>query len=85
MAKDKKKKIKGKHLCNLCETVRMGTITMLQCPNCQSTGYEEKCENCNSEMKEVELLSCPDCGNIMDEKTLKDKWEIKKKFAKLKK
>jgi len=82
---DKKRKIKGKHYCNICEKVKMGTITMLQCPNCQATGYEEKCENCDSEMIEVELLSCPECGNIMDVKTLNEKWEIKKKFAKLKK
>jgi len=77
--------VKKKNLkCNYCEA-KMGPIIMMQCPNCQATGYDNSCENCNSKMKEVELLLCPDCGNIMDEKTLEEKWEIKKKFSKLKK
>ena len=82
MAKDKKGKSGLK--CNYCES-KMMKIKMLQCPNCQSTGFAETCENCNSKMKEVELLSCQECGNIMDENTLNEKWEIKRKFAKLKK
>lgn len=70
-------------LCNYCE-VPMSKIFLLQCPNCQATGYDKLCDNCNSPLEEVELLSCPECGNIIDEKSLKEKWEIKKKFKKLK-
>ena len=69
-------------LCNYCE-VKMKDIVLLQCPNCGAEAESETCPNCNSQMKEVPLLQCPECGNIMDEKTLKEKWEIKRKFEKL--
>ena len=78
------RKIKGKTLlCNYCE-VKLNEISLLQCPNCGQEGYSTHCDNCNSELKEVPLLQCPECGNIIDEQTLKEKWELKKKFKKLK-
>lgn len=76
------KKSKGL-LCNYCE-VKMNDIFLLQCPNCGAEGYGEKCENCNSSLVQVPLLQCPECGNTMDEQSLKQKWEIKDKFKKLK-
>ena len=76
------KKSKGP-LCQYCE-VKMNEIVLLQCPNCGAEGYGTICDNCNSELKEVPLLQCPECGNIIDEATLKEKWELKEKFKKLK-
>lgn len=76
-----KKKSKNE-LCNYCE-VEMEEFVLLQCPNCQFQSSSEICPNCSSKMKEVELLKCPECANIMDKETLKEKWELKKKFEKL--
>ena len=78
----RRKKSKGP-ICQYCE-VQMNDIVLLQCPNCGQEGYGTNCENCNSELKEVPLLQCPECGNIIDETTLKEKWELKEKFKKLK-
>ena len=79
-------KKKGKGLrCNLCEDVEMNDIHLLQCPNCGAEGYDsDLCDNCNSELEKVPLLQCPECGNTIDEKSLRDKWELKKQFKKLK-
>jgi len=77
-----KKKGDNTNLCNFCE-VKMNEIILLQCPNCGTEAQSEKCPNCNSKMKEIELLQCPECGKIIDEESLKQKWEIKEKFEKL--
>ena len=53
------------------------------CPNCSSTGDSKICYNCDSEMKEIELLSCPSCGNTIDEATLEEKRKLKERFNKL--
>ncbi|MGQ4872777.1 MAG: hypothetical protein ACP6IY_01760 [Promethearchaeia archaeon] len=75
---------KGKNLlCNYCE-VKMNEIFLWQCPNCGYEGQSEVCDNCNSKMEKVVLLQCPECGNMIDEQTLKEKWELKKKIKQLK-
>ena len=78
----RKKKSKGL-VCNYCEA-KMNEIFLLQCPNCGSEGHSDICDNCNSKLKKVPLLQCPGCGNIIDEKSLNEKWKLKEQFKKLK-
>lgn len=70
--------------CNICES-DLNEVYLYNCPNCGAEGYGPGvCENCSSELKKVKLLQCSSCGNTIDEQTLKKKWELKKKFEKLK-
>ena len=80
--KIKKKKSGDKKKCNVCES-KMNARDIYICSKCGNTGETETCNACYAKMDMVKLYICPSCGNTIDERLLKEKENLKKKFEDL--